>query len=146
MKKLIVVVALATAALATAKSPVDPVNKDKAGLAVKGYDPVGYFKANQPVKGSPEYTFDWNGAKWQFLSAENRDSFAASPEKYAPQFGGFCAWAVGHNYTADTDPEAWKIVNGKLYLNYSKDIQKKWDPEKDKWIPSGERNWPALHK
>jgi hypothetical protein len=130
---------------AFAASPVEPVNQ-KSGLAVKGHDPVAYFTEGRPVKGNPQVFFDWMGARWVFASAANRDLFAASPEKYAPQFGGYCAWAVSNNYTAGIDPEAWKIVDGKLYLNYSKSVQRKWEQELDKRIADANRNWPGLHK
>jgi YHS domain-containing protein len=129
-----------------AKSPVDAVNQSRKGIAAKGYDVVAYFTQSAPVKGQEQFRHSWNGATFLFASAANRDAFAKSPEKYAPQFGGYCAWAVGHGYTADIDPEAWRIVNGKLYLNYSKDIQKKWMQDQDKWIMEGNRNWPSLHK
>lgn len=125
---------------------VEAVNKGKDGVAVRGYDVVAYFDQSAAVRGSQEFQQQWQGATWRFSSAANRDKFAAAPQRYAPQFGGYCAWAVGHNYTADADPEAWKIIDGKLYLNYNKSVQKKWEPEARKWIPEGERNWPALHK
>jgi hypothetical protein len=139
MTKLALVMALAAAAVA-------PFNTNRSGVALKGYDAVAYFEQGQPVKGSGQWTFDWMGARWQFSSAGNRNLFQANPEKYAPQYGGYCAWAVGHGYTADTDPEAWKIVDGKLYLNYNKSVQRMWEPEHRKWIESGNANWPKLHK
>ena len=98
------------------------------------------------MKGVPNLIEEWMGAKWQFSSPESRDLFKANPAQYAPQFGGYCAWAVSHGYTADIDPEAWKIVNGKLYLNYSKSVQKKWEQDIPKYIEDGNRNWPGLHK
>lgn len=130
----------------SAASPVDPVNKDRKGIALKGYDPVAYFEQGRPVKGSPEFRHEWNGATWHFTSAATRDTFKSSPEKFAPQYGGYCAWAVSNNYTADADPEAWKIVNGRLYVNYNKGVQKKWEPEAARRISDADRNWPALHK
>ena len=133
------------AGLAFAAAPVASVNQ-KSGVAVKGHDPVAYFTESRPVKGNPQFTYEWMGARWQFASAANRDTFAADPAKYAPQFGGYCAWAVSNNYTADIDPEAWKIVGGKLYLNYNKSVQRKWEQELDKRIADGERNWPGLHR
>lgn len=145
MKQLILA-AFGVAAILTAGSPVQPVNKDARGLALKGYDPVAYFEQGKPVKGTPQFTYEWMGAKWQFASQQDRDAFAAAPEKYAPQFGGYCSWAVGHNYTADADPEAWKIIDGKLYVNYNKGIQKKWEQDIPKYISDAERNWPGLHK
>ncbi|MCW5979393.1 MAG: YHS domain-containing protein [Bryobacteraceae bacterium] len=131
---------------ASAAGPVDPVNKSGKGLALKGYDPVGYFTDSQPVKGSAEFAHDWMGAEWRFASVENRDRFAADPARYAPQYGGYCAWAVSNNYTADADPEAWKIVDGKLYLNYSKGVQKKWEKDQAQRIEAADANWPRLHK
>lgn len=130
----------------SAASPVDPVNKDRKSLAMKGYDAVAYFEQGRPVKGSPEFRHEWNGATWHFASAASRDTFKASPEKFAPQYGGYCSWAVSNNYTADADPEAWKIVNGRLYVNYNKSVQKKWEPEAARRISDADRNWPGLHK
>lgn len=121
-----------------------PVNTNWRGLAIKGYDPVAYFTDGKPVEGSADFTFDWEGAKWRFASAGHRDSFAKDPARYAPQFGGYCAWAVSQGYTADIDPEAWKIVDGKLYLNYSPKVQKKWEEDAAGNIAKAEANWPAL--
>ena len=86
------------------------------------------------------------GAKWYFASAANRDAFAKNSQKYAPQFGGYCAWAVSQGYTAGIDPEAWKIVDGKLYLNYSKSVQKMWEQDVPGNIRKGNENWPKLHQ
>ncbi len=104
------------------RSAVDAVNKDGKSVAIKGYDAVAYFRQGAPVKGSPAFKQQWMGATWLFSSAEIRDLFAADPDKYAPRYGGYCAYAVSEGHTASIDPEAWKIVDGKLYLNYSKGI------------------------
>ncbi|MCW5967061.1 MAG: YHS domain-containing protein [Blastocatellales bacterium] len=133
-------------ALALMIFAVDPVNKSFTGTAVKGYDVVAYFKQNRPVEGKSEFRRDWNGAKWYFASAENRDEFARNPEKYAPRFGGYCAWAVSRGYTAGIDPKAWKIVDGKLYLNYSLDVQKMWEGDIPGNINKANENWPRLLK
>jgi len=146
MQKLISFILLAGLALAQGKAPVEPVFKDGSGLALKGYDPVSYFTANKAMKGSSEFTHQHMGVTYRFASAANRDLFAKEPGKYLPEYGGYCAWAVGHNYTAPADPEAWKIVNGKLYLNYNKDVQKKWMAEEASLIQKGDSNWPKLHK
>jgi YHS domain-containing protein len=137
--------ALTLTARLTARSLVDPVNKS-GKTAIKGYDPVAYFTGSGPVKGSPQFPHQWMGAEWRFASAANRDLFAAAPEKYAPQYGGYCAYAVSENYTANIDPEAWKIVDGKLYLNYSKSVQKIWMMDQARRIAQADRNWPGLHK
>jgi YHS domain-containing protein len=141
--------AIAAALLGTAapaRSLVDAVNKSGSGVAIHGFDPVAYFTQSQPVKGSPQFSHTWMGATWQFASAGNRDRFAAAPEKYAPQFGGYCAYAVSVGHTANIDPEAWRILDNKLYLNYSKGVQKKWEKDTAKSIEDGNRNWPMLHK
>lgn len=139
-------VATVTIAVRSASAAVDPINKNVFGTALKGYDAVAYFKEGKPVKGKDDFRHEWMGAKWYFASAENRDEFAKNPEKYAPQFGGYCAWAVAHNYTASIDPEAWKIIDGKLYLNYSKDVQKKWEQDIPGFVKQGNENWPKLKK
>jgi YHS domain-containing protein len=128
------------------QSKVDAVNKNFFGTALKGYDAVAYFKEGRAVKGKDEFRHDWMGAKWYFGSSENRDLFAKEPEKYAPQYGGYCSWAVSNNYTADIDPQAWKIVEGKLYLNYNKDVQKMWEQDIPGRIKKANENWPKLHK
>lgn len=112
--------------------------------AVGGYDPVAYFTQQQPVKGDKRYAFEWMGAEWRFASAENRDRFAAAPERYAPQYGGYCAWAVAQGYTASGDPQHWKLVDGRLYLNYDAEVQKKWEQDIPGFIVKADRNWPAV--
>jgi hypothetical protein len=124
----------------------DKINTNWRGLAVKGYDVVAYFTDQQPVEGSADFTHEWGGAKWRFASAAHRDLFVAAPEKYAPQFGGYCAWAVSQGYTADIDPEAWRIVEDRLYLNYSLDVQKKWETDIPGHITKARENWPGLAK
>ena len=120
-----------------------PVYTEK-GVAIDGSDAVAYFTEGAPVTGSAAHSFDWNGATWHFSSTTNRDAFAADPQAYAPQFGGYCAWAVSEGYTASTVPHAWKIVDGKLYLNYSRRIQRKWERDIPGRIAAGNRNWPAV--
>ena len=128
------------------RSAVDAVNKDGKGVAVKGYDVVAYFRQSAPVKGSPEFKQEWMGATWLFSSAENRDLFAGDPDKYAPRYGGYCAYAVSEGHTASIDPEAWRIAHSRLYLNYSKGVQKKWEKDQATRIDRANRNWPRLHK
>lgn len=118
-----------------------PVN---GSPAIQGYDPVAYFKQSTAVPGSPAFTHQWNGATWQFSSAANRDAFAASPETYAPQYGGYCAYAVSQGYTAKIDPQAWSVVGGKLYLNYSMKVRTRWEGDKQDYIVKADANWPKL--
>ena len=115
------------------------------GLAIRGYDPVAYFTEGKPVPGSDAFSTTWNGATWQFASAANRDTFQADPEAYAPQYGGFCAWAVaakGELYS--TQPSNWAIVEGKLYLNFNDDIQARWETDIPGFISEGDRRWPEI--
>lgn len=138
---------LAFALPLTAARAEKPVNTTTfTGLAVRGYDPVAYFTESKPREGSSDFSFEWNGAKWRFVSQENLNLFKASPEKYAPQYGGYCAWAVSQGYTANIDPEAWKIVEGKLYLNYDKKVQAKWEKDIPGFIEKANKNWPEILK
>jgi hypothetical protein len=120
-----------------------PVFSDRSG-AIRGYDPVAYFSQNRPVKGSPQFTHRWNGAEWRFASAENRDRFAAAPEKYAPQYGGYCAFGVAGGYAVKIEPDAWSIVDGKLYLNYDQSVQREWKKDVPGYIRKADGNWPAV--
>jgi hypothetical protein len=124
--------------------PPTPVNVDAQGVALHGYDAVAYFSQGKAVVGTAQFEHPWSGARWRFASAANRDLFAKTPEQYAPQFGGYCAWAVSRNYTADIDPEAFAVVNGKLYVNYSSFIQARWRLDRDGNIVKGHDNWPGL--
>jgi hypothetical protein len=142
-----VVLFLGTACLSVAAAAsADPINKNGSGVAIKGYDPVAYFTQSKPVKGSPNFTHQWMGATWQFASAEDRDMFAKEPEKFAPKYGGYCAYGVSQGHTAPIDPEAWTIIEGKLYLNYSQGVKKTWSGDTNKYIDMAEKKWPELHK
>jgi YHS domain-containing protein len=112
--------------------------------AVSGYDPVAYFKAGAPVEGKKAFEHTYKGVTWRFSSADNLAAFKADPGKYAPQYGGYCAWAVSQGYTAKADPKAWRIVDGKLYLNYNLDIQKKWEKDIPGLIAKANVNWPTV--
>jgi YHS domain-containing protein len=116
----------------------------KNGRAINGYDPVAYFLREKPVKGMPEFKHKWNGATWYFSSLENKEAFIANPEGYAPQFGGYCAFGVSNGYKAPTDPEAWTILNNKLYLNYNTDVRDEWFKEKDERIRKANSNWDQV--
>jgi YHS domain-containing protein len=130
----------------SAAAGIDPVNKTADGLALRGYDAVAYQTVEQAVVGSPEYTAVWNGAKWFFSSSENLEKFQQAPESYAPQFGGYCSYAVSHGYTADGDPQEWKLVDGKLYLNYNHEAKEAWEKEQDKFIGLGKENWAEFQR
>jgi YHS domain-containing protein len=133
------------AAAASAKSPVAAVNA-AGGTGIKGYDPVAYFTLGQPTPGVDQYTYRWKGVTYRFASAENLERFKADPEKYLPQYGGYCAYAMSINRIADIDPSRWAIVDGKLYLNNGFFAEKLWSLNKSGNIASGDRNWPVYPK
>ena len=123
---------------------VDPVYSNFFGVAIKGTDPVAYFTDGRPVDGLSAHSLEYMGATWRFATAENKAAFEADPERYTPQYGGYCAWAVSQGYTAGIDPDAWTIVEGKLYLNYNESIMKKWLADRDALISKADTNWPEL--
>lgn len=113
-------------------------------LAVGGYDPVAYFEAGAPVKGDKEFTYEYSGATWRFSSADNLEKFKGDPAAFAPQYGGYCAWAVSQGYTAPGNPENWSVRDGKLYLNYNDKVQSDWLKDPDGFIAKADANWPAV--
>ncbi len=115
-----------------------------SSTAVGGYDPVAYFTEGKAVRGKRDLTFAWKGVTWRFASEKNRDLFREKPEAYAPQFGGYCAWAVSQGYTAKGDPRHWNVVDGKLYLNYDAGVKKTWEKDIPGNIAKAGKNWPAV--
>jgi hypothetical protein len=110
-------------------------------IAIKGYDPVAYFTSGEAVKGNEVFSFQWHSTRWYFSSTANRDLFASAPERYAPQYNGYCAWAMTESRKAHTDPEVWKIVNSKLYLNCSRSAYEKWSRDIPGNIKKADVNW-----
>lgn len=134
----------ATAALAPRAMAASPQVYNEDGIAVDGSDVVAYFTEGKPVVGDAAITHDYMGVTWRFSSEANRDLFAANPEAYAPQYGGYCAYAVSQGYTASTVPEAWSIVDDKLYLNFSTRIRRRWERDIPGHIAAADANWPAV--
>jgi len=132
--------------LPASASAITPVYSTLLGGAIRGYDPVAYFTEKKPVEGKKAFSHKWKGATWYFSSERNRDLFRADPEKYAPQYGGYCAYAVSQGYIASIVPEAWKIVDGKLYLNFSLGVQQTWEQDIPGYIKSADQKWPQLLK
>lgn len=118
--------------------------------AVSGYDTVAYFTAGKPVKGNKKFRTEYMDTEWRFSSQENLDLFLADPAKYAPQYGGYCAWAMGggdngtRGYKASGDPEQWEIVDGKLYLNYNEEVKGKWVQDIPGFIEKADRFYPVV--
>ncbi|MGI9364680.1 MAG: YHS domain-containing (seleno)protein [Rhizobiaceae bacterium] len=127
-----------------AASPVPSLNLSKSGLALRGYDPVAYFNAGKPVKGDASITVKNGGAEYRFSSQENKALFVADPKKYLPEFGGFCAYGAAVNYKVDGDPKVWNIVDGKLYLNINRSVDKTWRGDKQTYISKANKNWTKL--
>lgn len=142
MKRLLWAAALMLAA--TVAQAVEPVHTAGGDVAVGGYDVVAYFDQGRPVRGSEEFTLEWQGAVWRFASDAHRAAFRTDPERYAPQYGGYCAWAVSQGYTAAGDPNQWSIVDGRLFLNYNAAVQRQWSADRAALIVQGDRNWPGL--
>ncbi len=120
------------------------LNKDSDNVAIEGYDAVAYFTEQKAVKGNPEFVFDWHEARWQFSSAQHRDLFAADPERYAPQFGGFCAGAMTRGLVIKADPEAWTIVDGRLYIKVNKEFRDEWREDTAGNIEKAREAWAAM--
>jgi hypothetical protein len=131
-------------ALAYDPQSTSALNVDATGMALKGHDPVAYFTAGEPTLGKVEFTATHLGAIYRFASAANRDAFKAQADKYAPQFGGFCAMGVALEKKLDGDPTAWRVVDGKLYLNVSKVVQQKWLQDVPGHVKTAEGNWPNI--
>jgi YHS domain-containing protein len=120
------------------------INANANDLAIHGYDAVSYFSDSKAIKGNHKYTATYKSAIYQFSSKENRDSFQENPEKFAPQFGGFCAMGVALNKKLDIDPMAWKIINDKLYFNLNKAVQKKWLSDVPSHLDTANRTWSGI--
>ena len=144
-KGFLITLIISCALFSCAKSPpISPVNVTEEGVAIKGYDPVAYFADGKPVRGLPEFKYVWKGTQWRFAGPEHLEMFKKGPEKYAPGYGGYCAYAVSQGKTADIDPGAWTITEGKLYLNLDKDVQRLWEKNMQEYIRKADENWPRM--
>jgi YHS domain-containing protein len=112
--------------------------------AIRGYDPVAYHEQGKAVKGDKAIALTWNGAEWYFATEAHRAAFKAEPERYAPRYGGFCAYGTANGYKVSSDPQAFAVVDGKLYLNYSKAVQTTWNGDRAKYIGTADGNWRTL--
>ena len=143
MKKLAVILSIALVA-GISSFAQQSATFIQSGKAIRGYDPVAYFTQGKPVKGNEKFQYEWNNATWHFSSQENLDLFKDNPEKYAPQYGGYCAYGLSNGYKAPTDADAWTIDNGKLYLNYNKEVREMWNKERKERIEKADKNWPEV--
>ncbi|WP_037498387.1 YHS domain-containing (seleno)protein [Sphingomonas jaspsi] len=137
--------ALATVtSVASAAPPAPEISAEADHLAARGYDVTAYFTDGKAVRGRAEFSTEYKGATWRFASADAKAKFLADPAAFAPQFGGYCSWAVSQNYVAPGDPEQWKIVGGKLYLNFNARAKELWEADQDAAIERGNANWPTV--
>lgn len=116
------------------------------GVAIRGYDPVAYFTQGAAVKGLPALAADYKGSTFHFSSPANRDAFKADAARYAPQYGGFCAFGTAGGYKAAIEPAAFTVVDGKLYLNYNRDVQRQWSRDIAGYVKSADRKWPEVSR
>jgi YHS domain-containing protein len=128
-------IALLFASFMGSASAAEPINTlersglwgyEPSGVAVRGYDTVAYFTLGEPTEGKEAFETEWRGAIWRFASQEHLDLFVTNPDKYAPQYGGYCAYGVAIGNLVKIEPDLWDIIDGKLYLNYDEDLQEKW--------------------
>lgn len=117
---------------------------EEGNVAVGGYDVVAYFTRNEPAKGSPEYSVEWRGAEWHFANAEHRDRFRKNPERYAPAYGGYCAFGAAKGKALASSPDYWTIEDGRLFLNLNEDVHGKWNADRENHIKTADSNWPNL--
>jgi len=135
---------IATDALAYQSKSISAANLDKQNLALRGYDPVAYFTLGKATSGKAEFSAAHEGATYRFASAAHRDSFVATPARYLPQYGGYCAYAASQGYKADADPKAWHVIDGRLFVNYNASVAKSWAAKAADYIKAGDANWARV--
>jgi YHS domain-containing protein len=152
-RRILLTLAAASMLVSTAAYAAPPINTLKGGVfggrtdtAILGYDTVAYFTDGKPVKGQDALAYEWMGAKWKFASQAHLDLFKASPEKYAPQYGGYCAFGVSQGNLVSIEPDKFKVEGGKLYLNYDADVQATWLKDTAGYIKLADAKFPALLK
>jgi hypothetical protein len=146
MMKKIGVIVLYMGALFVSCRDKKPEIFTTADGAVNGYDVVAFFKEQMPVKGDKKYSYEWKDATWAFSNADNLMDFKTDPEKYAPQYGGYCAFGTAAGHKAPTEVDTWTIVGDKLYFNYNKDVRVKWIADQKQLIEKADKNWEEVRK
>jgi YHS domain-containing protein len=142
MKKLILMLTIMFISVVSYAQSTEIFSNKKG--AINGYDAVAYFKENKPIKGDTQFNYQWKDANWYFSSKENLETFKENPEKHIPQYGGYCAYGTSEGHKAPTQPDAWTIVDGKLYLNYNKDVKALWSKNQSELIKKADANWGEL--
>jgi YHS domain-containing protein len=141
MKRLLIFIMLFSAATAHAQK-AEIFQKD--GVAIRGFDPVAFFTESKPVKGDEKISYEWKAARWLFSSIANMESFKNDPEKYAPQYGGYCAYGMADGHKAPTETDTWTIIDDKLYFNYNRKVKEMWSKDTKGFIEKANANWPVL--
>jgi YHS domain-containing protein len=142
--RMYVIAAAVLLASCTSKAQKGAEVFQKNGAAIGGYDPVAFFSENKPVEGSANFTFQWKDATWRFASQQNLDSFRKTPERYAPQYGGYCAYGTAEGHKAPTEADTWTVLDGKLYFNYNRKVKALWDKDRPRYIEQANRNWEQI--
>jgi YHS domain-containing protein len=143
MKKLLMITGIGLLMCVHAVAQKSPVfNTD--GIAIHGYDAVAFFNAGKPEKGKVDFTYNWQDVNWLFATKENLETFKISPEKYAPQYGGYCAYGTAEGHKAPTETDTWTIVGDKLYFNYNQSVKNMWMKDQQQLIEKADKNWPEI--
>jgi len=143
MKKTLSTSILAIFILVNAHAQKSTVYVDK-GKAIHGYDPVAFFTLSKPVMGKDSLMYRWNGANWYFADRKDLEAFKGDPEKYAPQYGGYCAYGTAQGHKAPTEADTWSVVDGKLYFNYNQKVKEMWVKDRSGYITKANANWPVI--
>lgn len=143
MKRTILIVLLSVAGFLQVKAQKAEIFT-KDGKAIRGYDPVAFFKVSKPVKGADSLAYKYKDATWLFSSKENLESFKANPDKYAPQYGGYCAYGVSAGHKSPTETDTWTVVDDKLYFNYNMKVKEAWTKDQPALIKKADEKWPDI--
>jgi YHS domain-containing protein len=146
----LIIAAMLSGVSAWAAPPINTLKNSflapRTDTAINGYDTVAYITQNKPVKGDDHFVVEWQGAKWKFANQANADLFKSAPDKYAPQYGGYCAYGVATDKLVKVDPDNFAVIDGKLYLNYDADVQKDWNKDRSGYIAQANAKFQALLK
>src|SRR6186997_3245142 len=142
MKRIIVLILIVFAVIQASAQKAEIFSP--GGIAIKGYDAVAFFKQSKPVKGMEKFSYQWNNATWLFSNEENRAAFKKAPEKYAPQYGGYCAYGASEGHKAPTETDTWTVRNDKLYFNYNKKVKEMWQKDEENLIKIADQKWPEI--
>ncbi|MBB6112154.1 hypothetical protein SAMN05421821_11626 [Mucilaginibacter lappiensis] len=143
MKRTILIAFIAFLGIAQAKAQKSEIFAP-GGKAIKGYDPVAFFTESKPMKGSDSLSYQWKEATWLFASRKNLEAFKSDPDKYAPQYGGYCAYGLSQGHKAPTQTDTWTVVNDKLYFNYNSKVKEMWSKDQQNLIKTADEKWPAI--